>query len=420
MSERQRGRPPRRWVIRRLRLINFHNFVDETIEVRDGGHLFLLGDNGSGKTTVLDALHYVLGGGQDSELNAAARIGGRREEGRTIQGVVLRYDAERGVVNEGGAIAYAVVELGADDGEVLCLGVGVEATTLEARPVRWGLVTRATLEALPVVVAEGDARRPATREELRAQLPRSDSFGQLAEYRKVVAERLFGGEGLYQEVCRFWSMAKAYREIVTGARDFGTLFQRLLPAPDSEVFADILRSLRAIDALEVTLREIDAQREYVAGLVALSSEIDAHRDAASRYRWLLAFRALGDARRRRQRSVDAARAIALELQRLEAEVQIARARCDEAEQALRACATADGEALIQAIATTEAKVRERAGLAEQARIAAEEGQRAEIRARQRAAELRADEAAALADVTRALADLGLPGASARVARGRGA
>ena len=137
MSERQRGRPPRRWVIRRLRLINFHNFVDETIEVRDGGHLFLLGDNGSGKTTVLDALHYVLGGGQDFELNAAARIGGRREEGRTIQGVVLRYDAERGVVNEGGAIAYAVVELGADDGEVLCLGVGVEATTLEARPVRW-------------------------------------------------------------------------------------------------------------------------------------------------------------------------------------------------------------------------------------------------------------------------------------------
>ena len=29
--------------IRRIRLINFHNFVDETIEVRHAGHLFLLG-----------------------------------------------------------------------------------------------------------------------------------------------------------------------------------------------------------------------------------------------------------------------------------------------------------------------------------------------------------------------------------------
>jgi recombinational DNA repair ATPase RecF len=41
--------------ITQIRLVNFHNFIDETIEVADGGHLFLLGDNGSGKTTVLDA-----------------------------------------------------------------------------------------------------------------------------------------------------------------------------------------------------------------------------------------------------------------------------------------------------------------------------------------------------------------------------
>ncbi len=46
--------------IRKVRLINFHNFIDETVEIPNGGHLFLLGDNGSGKTTLLDALHLVL------------------------------------------------------------------------------------------------------------------------------------------------------------------------------------------------------------------------------------------------------------------------------------------------------------------------------------------------------------------------
>ena len=85
-----RGRPRRQYAVRRIRLVNFHNFVDETIEVRDGGHLFLLGDNGAGKTTVLEALQYALSGGVGLELNAAARVGGRRAEGRSLQGIVLR------------------------------------------------------------------------------------------------------------------------------------------------------------------------------------------------------------------------------------------------------------------------------------------------------------------------------------------
>ena len=44
--------------IRRIRLIHFHNFVDETLPVRR--NLFLVGDNQSGKTTVLDAVHFAL------------------------------------------------------------------------------------------------------------------------------------------------------------------------------------------------------------------------------------------------------------------------------------------------------------------------------------------------------------------------
>jgi predicted ATP-binding protein involved in virulence len=36
--------------IHKIRMINFHNFTNETITINNGGHLFLLGDNGSGKS----------------------------------------------------------------------------------------------------------------------------------------------------------------------------------------------------------------------------------------------------------------------------------------------------------------------------------------------------------------------------------
>ena len=230
--------------IETIRLVNFHNFVDEVIEVRDGGHLFLLGDNGSGKTTVLDAVHYVLAGGE-LELNAAARLGGKRDDGRSLQGIVLRQDFERGVRNEGGAIAYAAIELhDPASGKRLSLGVGTEATTMEARVVRWGFVTTRPLAEITLL---DDASIPLDREALRKQLGATHVFAPLAGYRKELARRLFGSERQYDDAVRFWGMAKAYREIVAGARDFGALFMRLLPAPDTGVFDEILRTLRAID-----------------------------------------------------------------------------------------------------------------------------------------------------------------------------
>lgn len=273
--------------IETIRLVNFHNFVDETIEIRNGGHLFLLGDNGSGKTTVLDAVHYVLAGGE-LELNAAARLGGKRDEGRTLQGIVLRHDFERGVRNEGGAVAYAAIELcDHGSGKRLSIGVGTEATTMEARVGRWGFVTARSLADIVLV---DSSSVPLDREALRQQLGATHVFAQLTAYRKELARRLFGSERQYDDAIRFWGMAKAYREIVAGARDFGALFMRLLPAPDTGMFDEILRTLRAVDDLEVALRDLDAQVGYVRGLVQLQHEVAAGRETAARYRWLASLR----------------------------------------------------------------------------------------------------------------------------------
>src|SRR5262249_30431591 len=90
--------------IRRIRLINFHNFVDETLRVRK--NLFLIGDNQCGKTTVLDAVHFALSAGVEMEFNAASRFGPRSEPGRNLASIVLRYDLERDVAMRGPSVMY--------------------------------------------------------------------------------------------------------------------------------------------------------------------------------------------------------------------------------------------------------------------------------------------------------------------------
>ena len=113
--------------ITKIRLVNFHNFIDETIEIRSGGHLFMLGDNGSGKTTVLDAVHSVLTAGRSMEFNSAARVAGAKHAGgRSMQGVVMRYNIEtNGPLNANGGITYAAVEVAGRNGRPVTAAIGI-------------------------------------------------------------------------------------------------------------------------------------------------------------------------------------------------------------------------------------------------------------------------------------------------------
>ena len=60
----------------RLKLINWHYFIDVTIDLNGG--CLITGDNGSGKSTILDAIQFVLTGGK-ARFNNAAHEKARRD-----------------------------------------------------------------------------------------------------------------------------------------------------------------------------------------------------------------------------------------------------------------------------------------------------------------------------------------------------
>ncbi|NOQ46805.1 MAG: hypothetical protein GQ559_09070, partial [Desulfobulbaceae bacterium] len=260
----------------------------ETITIPDNGHLFLLGDNGCGKTTVLDAIHYVLTAGRSMEWNSAARVTGRRDGGRRLQGVILRYNIETGVMNAQGSITYAAVEIAGRHGRPLTIGVGLSVTAMDEKVNPWGVIRECPFEEIPFLIDDEHGRRPASRREFKQALGSSRGFYRDAtNYRRELAGRLFGGTDSYQEICRFLTMGKAYREIAAGAADYHDLFKKLLPEPHTTIFEQIIDGLRTLDSSRTLLDDLEHKVDYVRSLQEMVNEIYRQQEAICRYDWLL-------------------------------------------------------------------------------------------------------------------------------------
>ena len=61
--------------LRKIRLINWHRFSNETIELDDS--VLLSGENGAGKSTLLDAIQFVITCSK-AHFNVAAHDKGKR------------------------------------------------------------------------------------------------------------------------------------------------------------------------------------------------------------------------------------------------------------------------------------------------------------------------------------------------------
>jgi uncharacterized protein YPO0396 len=94
--------------LERVRLVNWHNFEDQVIEI--GNRCLLAGDNGSGKSTIIDALQYALAANlRMAKFNSAAEE--RRGGGRDLMAYVrCKIGSETTEYRRGDTVAHVMLE----------------------------------------------------------------------------------------------------------------------------------------------------------------------------------------------------------------------------------------------------------------------------------------------------------------------
>ncbi|TVQ96645.1 MAG: hypothetical protein EA403_15855, partial [Spirochaetaceae bacterium] len=152
-------------LLTRVRLINWHFFTDTTINV--GQATLLAGDNGSGKSTIIDAIQYALVAYINRiTFNAAATD---RRAGRTLESYCrCKVGSESLDYVRGDCISHVALEF-RGDGRSFCAGVAVQAfRDGETKEAQWVLET-GRLEDLPFLQDDALLPVPRFKELLRAQ-----------------------------------------------------------------------------------------------------------------------------------------------------------------------------------------------------------------------------------------------------------
>lgn len=93
--------------LKKIKLINWHIFKNDTIEI--DGNTLITGENSSGKSTLMDAIYYVLSGGDQNHFNKAANEGSKRTLETYIRGK-LGIEKRPFLRPEENVIGYIVLE----------------------------------------------------------------------------------------------------------------------------------------------------------------------------------------------------------------------------------------------------------------------------------------------------------------------
>src|SRR6185312_12420422 len=194
--------PGRAW-IRRIRLINWHGHENATLDVV-GDMLAIIGENGSGKSLILDAIDGALFPNSSKVFNAAAREGGRASK-RTLSNTILFFDPHGVDRPDKGwrrqrTVGYCAVEVEHEGEGRWVYGSAASATPHSSHPFYYALP--APLDQITFLETVGQGQAPLQMQDFRARNDALVNAGgavfnatQAEDYNRLVARRLLNIEG---------------------------------------------------------------------------------------------------------------------------------------------------------------------------------------------------------------------------------
>lgn len=269
----------RAW-IRRLRLINWHGHENATLDVM-GDMLAIIGENGSGKSLILDAIDWALFPAPNKQFNAAAREAGRTSK-RTLSNTILFFDphgiehADKGWRRQR-TVGYCAVEIEHEGEGRWVYGSAAAATPHSSHPWYYALPT--TLDQVTFLEVTPQGQAPLQMQDFRA---RNETFAntggavfnatQAEDYNRLVARRLLNIEGadwqrrydaLYDVLHRMLGL-KVDDALVS---DPSGVVRHFLPVVDRPHLERLVEGLEGIQRIHRDIEEYGKLSAMLAGVV---------------------------------------------------------------------------------------------------------------------------------------------------------
>ncbi|MBP1564560.1 MAG: AAA family ATPase [Oscillospiraceae bacterium] len=252
-------------LLKRVRLINWHNFIDNTIDFKK--LTYLIGVNAVGKTTIMDAIRYCIT--TNKEFNSA----GNKKSKRTLQGSVhQKQRADDEYLRPGHTVSYIGLEFLDDQNNkrfVIVTRVESESPGSNSDVVTedWYVSKPGyCLEDMPFFIEEKDGHRPSKKEEFKLDNHALDRAASRTDARKRICRQLGIGDSEYGTGKKFnkvFHMGTSL-EGIDDIRKF--IYTYILPEPEMNI-EGLYKDMQELENLQQIYEESRKKSESLKMIV---------------------------------------------------------------------------------------------------------------------------------------------------------